>query len=118
MTTTANEPAAVPSAASPLQDWSISDLQRQLRAAGYGIPVSAVLDPVTKSASADFLRPGQVGSLGPWLAGELQGTAITGRRDVAAWNARFGTDRATTMVERPLTGAGGQLDVHGNLSGP
>ena len=29
-------------------------------------------------------------------------------------NARFGTDRATQMVERPLTGTGGQLDAYGN----
>jgi len=115
--TSADGTAAAPIAVRSLHTWSVSDLQRRLRVAGYALPVTGVLDPVTKSAAADFLRPGQVDSLWPSLAVGLQGTAITGRRDVAAWDARFGTDRATRMVERPLTGAGGQLDAYGNLSG-
>ena len=115
--TNANETPVATTAVLPLQSWSVSALQRQLRGAGYAVTVTGVLDPVTKSATADFLLPGDIASLGPSLAGELQGTAITGRRDVAAWNARFGTDRATRMVERPLTGTGGQLDAYGNVSG-
>jgi hypothetical protein len=52
---------------------------------------------------------------GSILAAALRGTVLTGFRDVAAWNQRFGRSRVTKMVERPLTGQGGQLDSYGNL---
>lgn len=103
----------------------VIDLQRQLRSAGYeltmttdvdySLPITFRLDPVTRSAAADYLRPTEASPLGFRLALALRGTVITGRRDPAAWNARFGTNRATRWVERPLTGPGGQLDAFGNV---
>ena len=89
--------------------------QNRLAAAGYSIRVTGVLDPVTKSAAADFLRVTQSQPLEPWLANALQGTVIRGTRDPVAWNERFGLNRPTRMVERPLTGPEGQLDAFGNL---
>ena len=71
--------------------------------------------PVTKSALADFLQPSSRHPLGPSLAVALQGTIITTLRDPRAWNMRFGLNRRTRFVERPLTGPGGQLDAYGNV---
>src|SRR4051794_20978742 len=67
-------------------------LKEQLVRAGYSMKVDATpLDPVVKSAVADFTYVG----------------------DPTAWNLRFGLDRPTKFVERPLTGPGGQLDANG-----
>jgi len=90
-------------------------LEKQLVRAGYSIEVDGTLDPVTKAALADFLRPSSLDPLSPSLAASLQGTVITTRRDPAAWNMRFGLTRRTTFVERPLTGPEGQLDANGNI---
>jgi hypothetical protein len=95
----------------------VAGLQQRLRGSGYSIGATGMLDPVTRSAAADFIQVDAAHPLDPWLATALQGTVITGRRDPVAWNHRFGSDRATQMVERPLTGAGGQLDLYGNLTG-
>jgi hypothetical protein len=94
---------------------NVVGLERQLVRTGYSIRVDGVLDPVTKSALADFLRPGSLHPLGASLAAALQDTVITARRDPTAWNMRFGLNRRTSFVERPLTGPGGQLDANGNL---
>jgi len=94
-------------------------LEKQLVRAGYSIAVDGKLDPVTKSALADYLQLDATHPLSPFLASALAGTWITGYRKPAAWNQRFGLNRLTRFVERPLTGPGGQLDANGNLrSGP
>jgi hypothetical protein len=99
-------------------------LAMQLAQAGYGIDINGTLDPVMKSALADFVRPDASHPLDPYLVEKLEGTVITGRRDPAAWNARFGRVsfqadlafvRQRSIVERPLSGPGGQLDEHGNV---
>ena len=92
----------------------IAALQERLVMAGYAIPVTGVLDPVTKAAAADFMHPVQWQTLPLSLAQAMRGTVITGFRDPRAWNARFGLDRATRLVERPLKGPVGQLDANGN----
>ncbi len=71
-------------------------LKEQLVRAGYSIKVDGTLDPVAKSALADFRHFG----------------------NPVAWNLRFGLNRPTKFVERPLTGPGGQLDANGNLRPP
>lgn len=93
----------------------VIDLKKQLVRAGYQVTVDDSLDPVTKSALADFLLPGSVSSLGPALVRGLRGTVVLGRQNPVAWNSRFGLHRPTKFVERPLTGPGGQLDLNGNL---
>jgi hypothetical protein len=94
-------------------------LEKQLVRAGYSIAVDGKLDPLTKSALADYLQLDATHPLSPFLASALEGTWITGYRKPAAWNMRFGLNRLTRFVERPLTGPGGQLDANGNLrSGP
>lgn len=117
---TEDEPAAtatpgwvVPTWAVPT--WTVTAFEGRLVRAGYAVRVNGVLDPVTMSAAGDFIRASDWRQLDPWLANALGGTAMTGRRDPTAWNQRFGTDRATRMVERPLTGPGGQLDNNGNI---
>ena len=45
-------------------------------------------------------------------------TVITTLRNPAAWNNRFGLNRKTKFVERPLTGPHGQLDANGNIRLP
>jgi Tol biopolymer transport system component len=90
-------------------------LEQQLVRAGYSLKVDGKLDPVTKSALADFLRPSSAHPLSPSLARALQGTVITTLRNPAPWNSRFGLNRKTNFVERPLTGPGGQLDANGNI---
>jgi len=110
---TATAPSASVAAFSePAMALQVSGLRALLRDAGYAIPATGVLDPVTRSAAADYLQPG--GAAGP-LSALLQGTILTGHRDPAAWNVRFGVARATRMVERALTGPGGQLDRNGNV---
>jgi hypothetical protein len=104
----------IPSELQPAVVVSTVGLQRLLRAAGYSLAVNSVLDPITKSAAADYLQPDNL-TASPWLLSSLQGTILTSRHDPAAWNARFGLNRHTQMVERPLTGPGGQLDGYGNL---
>ena len=100
-------------------DWlsrlEVAHLQKGLVAAGYSLRVDGKLGSVTKSALADYLRPTAAKPLGRSLAGALEGTVLTSRRDPAAWNQRFGLNRRTRFVERPLTGSGGQLDEHGNV---
>jgi hypothetical protein len=111
--TTVSTPA--PSELQPAAALITVGLQRRLRAAGYSLETNGVLDPITKSAAADFLR-GEDLTASPWLLSSLGGTVLTGRHDPGAWNARFGVDRRTRMVERPLTAPGGQLDAFGNLN--
>jgi hypothetical protein len=94
---------------------NLIQLKRQLVRAGYSLEVDGNLDPVAKSALADFLRIDAAHPLSPSIGGLLEGTVITGKRDPQAWNSRFGLNRATKFVERPLTGPGGQLDANGNL---
>lgn len=95
----------------------VKGLQQQLRAAGYSLAVTGVLDSLTRSAAGNYLRPSFLTPLESDVEAALAGTFITGIRDPAAWNARFGLNRATRWVERPLTGVGGQLDAYGNLTG-
>ena len=104
----------------------VGDLSRLLRSAGYSLPAAKVnywlplanwLDPLTRSAAADYLRVSERTPMDSVLARALQGTVLTGRRDPTAWNARFGMNRLTRLVERPLTGPGGQLDAFGNIRG-
>jgi len=111
-------PAWTPTASTWLRGLDLIQLKKQLVGAGYSIKVDGNLDPVTKSALADFLQLDAADRLSPSLADELEGTVITGRRDPHAWNGRFGLDRVTKFVERPLTGPGGQLDDNGNLRVP
>jgi hypothetical protein len=110
--------ASVPVFRTWLRPIDVVGLQKQLVHAGYSIRVNGILDPVTKSALADFLQPTARHSLSRSLAAALQGTVITTRRDPAAWNLRFGLERRTRFVERPLTGPGGQLDDYGNVQLP
>ncbi len=98
----------------PLRDLNVKGMQRHLVNQGYGIRVSGKLDPITKRALADYLQPSR-SNLAPNLVAALKGTAITGARDPSAFNMRFGLSRTTKKVERPLTGAGGQLDEAGNI---
>jgi hypothetical protein len=94
-------------------------LEKQLVRAGYSIAVDGKLGPLTKAALADYLQPDARHPLSPFLASALEGTWITGYRKPTAWNQRFGLNRLTRFVERPLTGPGGQLDANGNLrNGP
>jgi hypothetical protein len=108
-------PTWTPIASSWVEAFAVRDLKRQLVRAGYQVKVDDSLDAVTKSAVADYLRPGSAGSLGPVLPRALGSTILLGRQDPAAWNSRFGPHRRTKFVERPLTGPGGQLDANGNL---
>ena len=105
--------------ASPwLEQLEVIHLKKQLVRAGYSIKVEGPLDPITKSALADDLRLARAHPLSPFLASALEGTVITGFRNRATWNGRFGLHRLTKFVERPLTGPGGQLDANGNLRAP
>jgi hypothetical protein len=119
---TASASTSVPAWAPTASTWpgglEVIQLKKQLVRAGYSIKVNGNLDPVTKSALADFLQLDSAHPLSPSLADELEGTVITGRRDAHTWNGRFGLDRVTRFVERPLTGPGGQLDDNGNLRVP
>jgi hypothetical protein len=108
-------PAWTPFASPWAQAFDLRDLKRQLVRAGYQVRVDDSLGPVTKSAFADYLRPGTASSLGPGLARALRGTVLLGRQNPVFWNRRFGLDRPTKFVERPLTGPGGQLDTNGNI---
>jgi hypothetical protein len=111
-------PAWTPIASSWVEAFAVRDLKRQLVRAGYQVKVDDSLDAVKKSALADYLRPGSASSLGSTLAGALRGTVILGRQNPVAWNSRFGLNRPTKFVERPLTGPGGQLDANGNIRAP
>ncbi len=108
-------PVNVPVFRTWLRPVNVVGLQRQLVRAGYSIHVDGALDPITKSALADFLRPRRRHPLSASLAAALQDAVITALRDPTAWNMRFGLNRPTRFVERPLTGPGGQLDTNGNL---
>lgn len=113
---TDDQPAATPTQPGwVVPTWNVTELEVVLVRAGYAIRVDGVLDPVTRSAAADFIRASDWQQLEARLANALLGTVMTGRQDPAAWNQRFGADRATRMVERPLTGLDGQLDNNGNL---
>ena len=93
-------------------------LKKKLARAGYSVKIDGNLDPIAKSALADYLRPEAAHALSPFLAGALEDTVITDFHNPAAWNNRFGLNRKTTFVERPLTGPGGQLDANGNHGAP
>jgi hypothetical protein len=108
-------PAWTPLASPWAEAFNLRDLKRQLVRAGYQVRVDDRLDAVTRSAFADYLRPGTAGSLGPGLARALRGTVLLGRQNPVLWNRRFGLNRTTKFVERPLTGPGGQLDARGNI---
>jgi hypothetical protein len=108
-------PVWTPIAPTWLEDLAVIRAKKQLVRAGYSIKVDGNLDPITKSALADYLQLDSSHPLDPDLAAALQGTWITGLRNPAAWNSHFGLDRLTKFVERPLTGPGGQLDANGNL---
>jgi hypothetical protein len=116
--TAAAAPAWTPFGSPWLEAVDVRGLKTQLLRAGYQVKVDDSLDPVTKSALADYLRPGSAGWLGPVLGHSLAGTVLLGRQNPVAWNRRFGLDRPTKFVERPLTGPGGQLDANGNLRVP
>ena len=104
------------SAGSPwLKNLEIIRLKKQLVRAGYSIKVDGGLDPVTKSALADYAQLDATHPISPFLAEVLRGTVITGFRNPTAWNTYFGLHRPTKFVERPLTGRGGQLDANGNF---
>jgi hypothetical protein len=115
MSRTASAPAWTPIAAPWLARLEVIGLKKQLVRAGYSIKVDDNLDPVTKSALANYLQLDASHPLSPFLASVLEGTVITGFRNPTAWNSRFGLHRLTKFVERPLTGLGGQLDANGNL---
>jgi len=117
-TTAAATPVLMPSGPAWLRVADVRELKRRLVRAGYQVRVDDRLDPVTKSALADYLQPGSASLLTPVLGRALAGTFFFGRRDPAAWNYKFGLDRPTKFVERPLTGPGGQLDANGNLRAP
>ena len=97
-----------------LERLDVRHLEAQLVRAGYSIKVDGNLDPITKSALADYLRLDSAHPLTPSLASVLEGTVITGFRNPAAWNSHYGLNRKTKFVERPLTGPSGQLDANGN----
>jgi hypothetical protein len=107
-----------PIASPSLEQLEVIHLKKQLVRAGYSIKVDGTLDPITKSALADYLQLDPAHPLSPFLASALEGTVITGFRNGATWNSRFGLHRLTKFVERPLTGPGGQLDANGNLRAP
>jgi len=108
-------PGWTPSGSTWLERLAVNRAKKQLVRAGYSIKVDDNLDPVTKSALADYLPLDSSHPLDPNLAAALQGTWITGLRNPAAWNSHFGLHRLTKFVERPLTGPGGQLDANGNV---
>jgi Tol biopolymer transport system component len=107
-----------PGASLWLERLDVVGLEKQLVRAGYSLKVDGRLGAVTKSALADFLRPSSTHPLSPSLARALDGTVIRTLRNPAAWNSRFGLNRETKFVERPLTGPGGQLDANGNIRPP
>ena len=119
---TASSAAAVPARSPIFAPWAehfeVISLKRELVRAGYSVEVDGNLDPVTKSALADYLQLDSAHPLSPFLASALDGTVITGLRNPGAWNSHYGLGRATKFVERPLTGAGGQLDANGNFRAP
>jgi hypothetical protein len=108
-------PAWTPITSPWLRPLNVIQLKKQLVRAGYSLKVDGNLDPVAKSALADFLRPNAAHPLSASMGAELESTVITSKRDPQAWNSRFGLNRTTKFVERPLTGPGGQLDANGNL---
>jgi hypothetical protein len=93
-------PAWTPTASPFVERLQVVGLKKQLVRAGYSIKVDGNLDPVAKSASADYLQPDGTHLLSPFLASALEGTVITGLRNPSAWNSRFGLHRQTTLVER------------------
>jgi len=107
-------PVWTPIASTWLERLAVNRTKKQLVRAGYSIKVDGNLDPITKSALADYLQLDPAHPLDPILAAALQGTWITGLHNPTAWNSRFGLNRLTKFVERPLTGPGGQLDANGN----
>jgi hypothetical protein len=118
VSTATSPPVWTPIASTWLERPAVIRAKKQLLRAGYSIKVNGNLDPITKSALADYLRLDPAHPLDPILAAALQGTWITGLRNPTAWNSHFGLHRLTKFVERPLTGPGGQLDANGNLRGP
>ena len=119
---TATSAAAVPAWSPIFAPWAehfeVISLERELVRAGYSVKVDGNLDPVTKSALADYLQLDSAHPLSSFLASALEGTVITGLRNPRAWNGHYGLERATKFVERPLTGPGGQLDANGNFRAP
>jgi hypothetical protein len=115
LSTPATAPAWTPIATTWLERLRVVGLKRQLARAGYSVEVDGNLDPVAKSALADYLQPAGARPLAASLAVALEGTVITGVRDPAAWNKRFGLHSLTRFVHQPFSGAGEQLDAKGNL---
>ena len=119
---TATSATAVPAWSPIFAPWpqhlDVTSLERELVRAGYSVKVDGNLDPVTKSALADYLQLDSAHPLSPFLASALDGTVITGLRNPGAWNGHYGLVRATKFVERPLTGPSGQLDANGNFRAP
>lgn len=113
-TRTTTPPAVAQTAGDLTRSLDITALQRQLVDAGYAIRVTAALDPLTRAAAADFFGSAGRPVAAP-LAHMVAGTIFLGKGDPADWNARFGLDRRTRLVERALIGPAGQLDAYGNL---
>jgi hypothetical protein len=61
-----------------LERLAVIRAKKQLARGGYSIKIDGNLDPVTKSALADYLRPDSAHPLDPNLGAALQGTWITG----------------------------------------
>src|SRR5262245_25602762 len=119
LTPAAAEPAWTPIATTWLQRLQVVGLKRQLVRAGYTVDDDGNLDPVTRSALADYLRPDGAHPLDPNLAAALEGTVITGVRDPAAWNQRFGRHPDQVRQEarhdqsEPWASASGSGRAHG-----
>jgi hypothetical protein len=74
-----------------LEALDVRDLKRQLVRAGYQVRVDDRLDPVAKSALADYLQPGSVSSIGPTLARALGGRSSSGARTQGPGTAASGS---------------------------
>lgn len=100
---------------------NIGGIQQMLMHKGYGIPAGehGKLGPVTKAAMRDFLQVSSSHPVSARMLNVLKGGPITGSRDAKAFNQKYGlTPRGarTSVVDKPLSGAGGLLDPAGNMS--
>lgn len=93
---------------------NVRGLVQQLRTAGYDLPAKVTtLTPAVLSALRDFLQPGAGHELSPALANKLSGGPISGNRNPAKWNQRFGTVATKSPAFRANTGPGGALNGQG-----
>jgi hypothetical protein len=93
---------------------NVKGLIAQLRSAGYDLPAGATtLTPTVLSALRDFVQPSAGHELSPALENRLSGAPITGNRNPAKWNQRFGTASTKSLAFRPNTGPGGALNGQG-----